>query len=175
MRWLLLIALAGIAVVETGAAPVLQEMPVRAVTRNAGDTVALTRKGDRVEAVITSPRGIGSATFQRSGERWPRLTLRLNLRGLESLRITSGKVTLGLSVSSLSGAERRLSLTRDGGKEEEIGRSSEYWTDIRAFDERGKPIVSLPPSGGWFELEVPVAILRNDTPALTLEWIDFYR
>jgi hypothetical protein len=147
---------------------------VVAATRSANDRATVTMTGGKAMVSISSPRGIGSATLDRKGERWPAVSLRLNLRGLESLKITAGRAVFGAAVSSLKEGGQRLTLSTPGKSEEPVNSSSVYWTTIRAFDEGGQTIAGLPPAGGWFELEVPAALLEG-AQSVSVEWIDFYR
>src|SRR5271156_6698632 len=72
-----------------------------------GDAVVVSTEADRTIFAITSPSGIGGAAVERRGGSWPKqLVLRVHLRGLESLRITAGDLTLSVSVASHSGNPR---------------------------------------------------------------------
>jgi hypothetical protein len=168
------IMIAGLAAVAVTLAAA-QTPSIGVVTRNAGDSATVATNGPKVLVSITSPRGIGAATLERKGDRWPALSVRLNLRGLESVKITGGRVALMGAVSSTREGGQRLSVSIGGKEESSIDRSSVYWTDIRAFDERGRAITSLPPQGGWFELDIPAALLDKELQSVQLEWIDFYR
>jgi hypothetical protein len=124
---------------------------------------------------VTSPRGIGGATIERTGEKWPKaVILRLHLRGLESLTISCGDMTLAASVLSHSGNARLLHLGTKGEEGPRLTKDSPYWTDVRVLDALGKAITGLPDKGGYFELVVPQAMLEKGK-AMKVEWIDFYR
>ncbi|MFH1265436.1 MAG: ThuA domain-containing protein [Planctomycetota bacterium] len=122
---------------------------------------------------IHSPSGIGSATIAQQS--WSdHVRLRLHLRGLEGLTISNRSVTLKVSVLSHSGNPRHLGVVEDGEKKV-AKKGSPYWTEIRAFDGKGKPVQGLPEEGGYFEIELPAALFTSKPKSLTIDWIDFYR
>jgi hypothetical protein len=124
---------------------------------------------------VTSPSGIGGATIERTGEKWPRaVILRLHLRGLESLVISCGDLKLSTSVLSHSGNARLLHLGTNGKEGPQLTKDSPHWTDVRILDASGKPITGLPDRGGCFELAVPQALLEK-AKVVKVEWINFYR
>lgn len=148
--------------------------------------VALKRGEDRVEVcaesgrvmfTVTSPRGIGAATIARRAAAWPKaVMLRLRLRGLESLTIAAGQVALEVSVSSSPPHTVRLSASETGKQQEKaVDRGSRYWTEVRRVNADGKPASGLPAEGGWFELQLPAALLAGNPESVTVRWIDFYR
>lgn len=148
--------------------------------------VALKRVQDRVEIcaeegrvlfTVASPRGIGAATIRRRAAPWPKtVVLRLQLRGLESLTIEAGQVTLGASVSSSAPHAVRLYASETGSQQEKaVARGNRYWTEVRILGADGKPASGLPTEGGWFELELPAAVLKDNPESVAIHWIDFYR
>ena len=119
--------------------------------------------------------GIGHATVKCGLKSWPQeITLRIKLKGLESLTIANEKVEWKVSVSSHSGHPTLQHLWRNGKEGQPLEKSSPYWVEIRRFDPDGKPATGLPPSDGWFELRIPQEILTG-VSQVTLSWIDFYR
>jgi len=133
--------------------------------RRAGDRVTVVEAGDGVRFDVTSPRGIGEATIARrqgAGD-WPgRVTLRLHLRGLESLALEVGDVRLHLSV--LSHGERRVlrtMRTADDERERPVPEGGEYCADVVIGAAR-------------FDVTVPAALLQPGG-VLKVSWIDFYR
>jgi hypothetical protein len=152
-----------------------QAAQIGAVARRDGDSAVVTTSGDKALVTITSPRGIGSVTLDRKSEKWPTVVVRLKLRGLESLKIESGSIVLNGSFSSHGDGGRRLyTMSSDGKTEIPVERSNSLWTDIRAFDDRGREISGLPPEGGWFEFDIPAPFLK-DQRNISINWIDFYR
>lgn len=141
------------------------------------DAVEIAVQTERAVFIVTSPRGIGAATVHRRRPSWPAtVNVRLRLRGLESLTITSGHVSLGVSVSSSPPHEVRLHVSETGQKQEQpIDRHSRYWTDVRVLDADGKPARGLPGAGGYFELQLPTELLAKNPSTLEIRWIDFYR
>ena len=100
--------------------------------------------------------------------------MRLYLRGLESFTVSDEKRKLAASVLSHS-SHRRLLHLWEQGKEKKVAPASPYWMQVDIFDARGKPIKKLPGSGGYFELVLPGALLKDQPKKLTIHWIDFYR
>lgn len=144
------------------------------VTKEGDDAVAVKREGEKVVLAVTSRSGIGKATITPAAK-WPKMVvLRLQLRGLESLRISDGRTTLEVSASSHGDGGVRLSL-RDGNDEKPVDAKSPYWTDVRILDGQNKPMKKLPPADGCFELELPAALMPGEGKPLELSWIDFYR
>ena len=141
------------------------------------DAVAVTADADRTLFTITSASGIGGATIERKGDSWPKqLVLRVHLRGLESLGITTGDLKLSASVASHSGNPRTLILAKKDGKDSPpLAKDSPYWMDILALDAKGKPVNGLPDKDGYFEMVFPKALLDDNASKLTIGWIDFYR
>ena len=145
--------------------------------KRGDDRVEICADEKRVVFTVVSPRGIGAATVRRRAARWPKtVILRLRLRGLESLTIEAGQVTLGASVSSSAPHAVRLYASETGKQEEKaVDRNSRYWTELRMLNADGKRASGLPAEGGWFELQLPAALLAGQPEAITIRWIDFYR
>lgn len=133
------------------------------------DRIEVRQEGENVLLEVWSPSGIGSAAIAPRDGKWPNVVvLRLHLRGLESLVVTSDKVKLNGFVLSHSGNTRHLHLSIEG-KEREPG------TEFRVLDAAGKPIQGLPDKDGYFELVLPKVMLEGQPKRVDLEWIDFYR
>ncbi len=145
--------------------------------RRADDGVEVAAEADRAVFTVASPRGIGAATVQRRQPNWPTVViLRMRLRGLESLTMAAGQVTLGVSVASSPPHTARLHVSQTGEQQEKsIDRSSRYWTEVRIFSADGKPTPGLPAEGGCFELQLPTELLARNPKAIEIRWIDFYR
>lgn len=142
--------------------------------REAGTLTAANQYGRGI-LTIRGGRGIGEATIRLSEGAWPEdMILRAYLSGLESLKISSGNVTLAASVQSHSGNQVLLNLDRDGKEGPQLGLDSPYWMEIRLRDADGKSAAGLPPKGGWFEMKIPSALLAG-ARELKVNWIDFYR
>ena len=146
-----------------------------ATTKNKEDQVKIQAEGGKVIFSISSPSGIGSAAIRRGTGKWPAaVALRLRLRGLESLRITNGKATVGASVTSVADPTVRCHRIEDG-KEKPVGRHSPLWIDVKMLDTRGAAKNEIPPEGGSFEVTVPKALFQGQPSLLTVNWIDFDR
>jgi hypothetical protein len=154
--------------------------PILAQADTAGFEIATKRKEDGVLVAVTdgrivfdihSPRGIGAAEITRTKEHWPAaVAIRLHLRGLESLVITSGTTKLTASVASHGDHAQRLSVDHQG-TEREVQPGNPLWTAVKVIGSAGK----LPLDDGYFELALPAALLRDQPKTITLNWIDFYR
>ena len=135
------------------------------------DRIEVMPSAGRVAFIIRDPSGIGGATITRTGGDWPAtVVVRLCLRGLESLTLTAGDITLIASVASHGDHARRV-VRRNGGADHPLDNNSPYWADIRIRSDSRR----IPLKDGYFELTVPAAILRNKADSLSLRWIDFYR
>lgn len=124
---------------------------------------------------ITSESGIGGATIERSGATWPdRLVVRLRLRGLESLTVQGGGISLTGScpVAGTSLAPKPIREDHPGTPSDRDGTPA---LSIRAVGADGQPASAVPLNGGYFEVEVPHALMSNQVTKLGLEWIDFHR
>ncbi len=147
------------------------EPPMYEIRTKSADHVEVHVGENAATFAVRSPSGIGRATITLLKEPWPEnVAVRFYLRGLESFRISQGKMQLTGSVSSHSGNPSRLELSEDGKE-----RKHEPGTSIRVFDSRGKPAQGLPGEGGYFEIALPRALFEGRSKSLTLQWIDFYR
>lgn len=144
------------------------------VTKKAEVQVRKTREG-AVVLDIQSPTGIGSANIALRAGGWPDVVLvRLHLRGLESLRISSG--TNGVSASVSSRGEYTVRVYRvEGNVEKPLSQGSPLWPRIRALEANGKPARTIPLENGYFEVALPKAFLGSQAKSVTIEWIDFFR
>jgi hypothetical protein len=100
------------------------------ITAKKNDDSVEVRSGkDKVTFVVKSPSGISQALIERQEENWPKgVVLRLHLKGLESFRVSNGKITLGAAVSTQTGKVR---LWKDGKEDALLDEKSPFWTEIR--------------------------------------------
>jgi hypothetical protein len=161
----------GAALLLTAGAPPHEADGFRVVAERDAK-LRFTTVGQRSEWAVTSPRGIGSATIERAGAAcWPEaVVLRMHLKGLETLRVSNGRVTLEVAASSARDGEVRASL-RSGKREQPIGPEHPYWPKVRITDPDG----NVPFEGGHFEITLPPKLFEDDPERITLQWIDFYR
>jgi len=149
--------------------------------RRPDDRVEVKLEGTKATFDVLCPFGIGQATITPAGHRWPEtVVLRLHLRGLESLDISNGKVTLHGFVHSHGDHKRYLSLRNKGeGKKDTedtlVRPGSPYWMEIRMLRRKSKPGDGYPPKNGVFEMTLPKALFRDRPESLDLRWIDFFR
>jgi hypothetical protein len=135
--------------------------PVKVELRRAADKVAVVQKDDGPVIVnVTSATGIGAATLQRSGDKWPNaLTVRVNLRGLEGLTIAHGDTRLRTSLQQAD---------HEGWRRAADGQ----WQPAE-LDAAFRPKLTLDKTG--VTIEIPAHWLDPKQDELLIEWIDFYR
>ena len=46
---------------------------------------------------------------------------------------------------------------------------------VRMMGEDGKSAETIPLKDGYFEMQLPKALLEDDPKSITVNWIDFYR
>ena len=149
------------------------ELPFRITTKRDDDKAEVKVEKDKATVSIHSPFGISQATIARSGNKWPDvLALRLNLKGLENLKIANGKIKLEAAVSSQDGKVR---FWKDGREGSPLDSKNPFWMEIRMVGKEGKPTASIPLKDGYFEMQLPKALFEDNPKSITLGWIDFYR
>lgn len=141
---------------------------VKTVAREGGEIVT-----------VTSASGIGGAVLERTGTAWPEpLRVRLRLRGLESLKVSSGPATI-LAWGSRAGKSPTWDVAFQDGRIVEnrqlLDRQSRFWMDIQAIDDQGQPAKVIPLQGGLFEFALPGPLLDASAKTVEIEWIDFHR
>lgn len=127
---------------------------------------------------IRSRRGIGAGKIVLPERNAPKaLTLRLHLRGLENLQISDGTVTVTLSVLSHSGHRVLAGLHRPGQQPPaDLKPDDPLRPVVRLVGGHGKTIKKIPiPKGGYIEVTLPPALLKELGRTLQVRWIDFYR
>jgi hypothetical protein len=153
--------------------PLATAAPFKITSKNAG-SLTTSVEGERTIFSIKGP-GIGDAKVQRLGEAWPKeVVLRVYLGGLENFTISSGEVKLSTSVLSHSGNQQLSHLWKEGKEGPSLDEKSPFWMEIHRLDATGKPAEGLPPKGGWFEMTLPQALIK-ESDTIELGWIDFYR
>ncbi|QDU80484.1 hypothetical protein Pla110_22140 [Polystyrenella longa] len=147
------------------------ESPFEITTEHTQDNVEVSVAEKSVIISIHSPFGISQSIIERKTEHWPeKVILRLYLKGMEHLKITNEKVVLEAAVSSTD-----VRLWMNGKEDLPINAQSPYWMDIRKVGKDGKPVSEIPLTDGYFEMELPKAMLKNNPKSITFNWIDFYR
>lgn len=161
------------AVLSTGCTNVVHEPQLKITTKRADDTVDVKVEKDRMIFSVHSPFGISQADIERTDGNWSDIVmLRLHLKGLENSKISNGKITLEAAVSSQDGNVRQW---KDGNEDSPLDAKSPYWTEIRMFSDDGKPVRTIPLTEGYFEIQLPTALLEDNPKSITINWIDFYR
>jgi hypothetical protein len=147
--------------------------PLKISTKRDDDKVEVKVEQAKATVSIHSPFGISQATIERNGDNWPTsVKLRLHLKGLEHVKVANGKDSLEAAVSSQNGKVR---LWKDGKEASPLKSPHPYWMEIRMVGKNGKPTTSIPLNDGYFEMQLPKALLEDNPKLITLNWIDFYR
>jgi hypothetical protein len=132
------------------------------ITPRQGIAVDVKAEKDRTILDVTSPTGIGGAEIERRTADWPKVVIiRLRLKGLEHFELTAGKRKLEAAVAVRDG-KTVVRAWRDGDENRPLDDKSPSWPRIAALD-------------GWFDVEVPRAMLEGNPPTIAVSWIDFYR
>jgi hypothetical protein len=149
--------------------------PFEITTRRDNDRVDVKTETSNTIFSIQSPSGISHAVIERAGEKWPdAVLLRLHLKGMESFKITSGKLKLEGSVS-LQGGKPVVRFWKDGQEDTSVDAKSPYWLDVRILGGDGQPAKEFPLQDGYFEIALPQAFFEDNPKSITVNWIDFYR
>ncbi len=144
-------------------------------SKKVEDRITVDLKDGTTICTVTSPRGIGGGTISLTRGRWPDVfVLRLHLKGLESFRVSNGKVKLAAAVSSHNEGQK-VRVWKDDKEETSLDEKSPFWTDIRIVGKDGKPAREIPLKDGYFEITLPKAFFEGKPKSITLNWIDFYR
>jgi hypothetical protein len=131
------------------------------VTPRKGDIVETKVEKDRVVFDVQSPTGIGEFDVKRLRESWPRVVVRLHLKGLEHFEATAGGTKLSAAVSTQNGRPT-IRAWKDGDENRPLDHKSPHWPNIAVGD-------------GVFEIDLPRAMFEGNPPTLQVRWIDFYR
>ncbi|HEX3315526.1 MAG TPA: hypothetical protein VHR72_11575 [Gemmataceae bacterium] len=144
------------------------------ITPKDGDSVDVKVDKDRTLFDVKSPFGIGRASIERRKSEWPGVvTVRLRLKGLEHLKIVAGAKKLEAAVGVRNGRPE-IRAWKDGDENHPLGDKSPYWPMIAVID-RGQPAQTSPLTDGWFDIELPRALLEGNPASIVVNWIDFYR
>ncbi len=155
----------------------MDDQPSRFVitTKRTDDKVEVKIEDGKTFVSIRSPFGISQAVIERTEDKWPNpVVIRLQLKGLENLRIANGKVTLEAAVSSHTD-KPRVRLWKDRKEDELLDSKSPYWMEIRSIGSDGKPTNVVPLKDGYFEMQLPKAFLEDNPKSITVHWVDLYR
>ncbi|MEI8018837.1 MAG: hypothetical protein WCH39_11610 [Schlesneria sp.] len=149
--------------------------PFKITTKRDNDKVEVKIEKDQAIFLVHSPNGISQAVIERVNEKWPEvIVLKLYLTGLESFRVSNGKVTVDASVSSHND-KQRVRLWRDGKEDAPLDIKSPYWMEIGMVGDDGKPLKTIPLKNGHFQIQLPKACFEDNPKSITINWIDFYR
>jgi hypothetical protein len=138
------------------------------------DDDTVTVRTDKAATIfdIKSPKGISTATIERTADKWPDVVvLRLHTRGLEGFWVSQEKLKLRGAVS-VQGEGPRTPLTKE---DEKRGEKAAPWGEIVAIGSDGKPTDSRVLKDGYFEVRLSKAFFERNPKTIEVHWIDFYR
>ena len=144
------------------------ETPIAYMPLSTDATIASAQADGEVRIDILSESGIGEAMFWvMDTEGADDVTLRLHLRGLEGLTITSGVQTIRAGVSSHGdGAVYEASIGADGS-ETLIEPGSALWAEIT-------PSALVDGMPEYFDIASPPDVLESNG-MFRVAWVDFFR
>lgn len=150
------------------------EEPVFTVTtKNEADRVSFQNLNARTVIDVVSPTGIGSAAFElESGTLPEEISLRLHLRGLEELRLTSAQTSIAASVSNSDPSEVRQRILA-ASSDTPLTPGHPLWMEIEIVPEQ--PEKKIPLEEGYFEVTLPQEFIQKAGNSFEIAWIDFYR
>lgn len=170
-----LLMVCAIAVGSIVTADQLPQAVFKITTKRDTDHVDVDVKSSKAVISIRSPFGISQAVIHRAGESWPEaVTLKLHLQGLESFRVSTGKVTIHAAVSS-SDKKPRARIWKDNAENAHLDDKSPYWLDLRMIGSDGNPARTIPLKDGYIEITLPKRLFEGNPQTMTVDWIDFYR
>ena len=160
-------------IMTMGCSSAAGETPYKITTKREDDQVKVKVAEGKAIISVCSPFGISQAVIEGSRNKWPDVVmLRLHLKGLENLKIVTGKITIEAAVSSQDGKTR---LWKDGKEDSPLDAQSPCWMTIRRVGMEGEIVTAIPLKDGSFEMQLPKALLEDNPKSITLHWIDFYR
>lgn len=145
-------------------------------TTGDGDRIDLNThiSPDRNELIIDvySKRGIGSATFTFAHyfpDHLPdQITLKLHLKGLEQLQITTDDQVIIANIPSSGNGDAVQSAaatSNDATQVQSISANNPFWLTITKVDD----------GDAYFAVDLPSTLFKQDIQNMTLKWVDFYR
>ena len=128
--------------------------------RKPEDSASVTSAATSTVIAVTSKSGIGGGRIVRGEPQWPaRLVVRLDLKGLESLRMDNGAIHID---TSLKGPAK-----------------TPYWKTGKsqrpAEQPDGTMELRVTQSEGHVEVVVPKEMTEGNREAINVAWIDFFR
>jgi hypothetical protein len=143
------------------------------IPKNTDDRVDIRYENGTSFIDIYSPTGIGSAILElESGTMPGGMVLRLHLKGLEELRLTSAQTSLAASVSNSNPSEiqqRVLAASSDTP----LLPGDPLWMPLEIISPQAEKTIPL--EEGYFEVEVSQEFLRKAGKSFEIQWTDFFR
>ena len=162
-----------VSVVGTTVVAIEEAGSFKFTTKRDNDRVVAKSEKNTSVISVHSPSGISDVVIERTGETWPdTIMLRLHLRGLENFQVTNGRVKLEASISSQDNTVR---VWKEGKEESQLDAKSPYWMEVRRIGNDRKSIKAGRRKDGFFEMELPKAMLENNPKSISVHRIDFYR
>ncbi|WP_437185867.1 hypothetical protein SH668x_002990 [Planctomicrobium sp. SH668] len=160
-------------------------LPPKPVQKSVLSMVEFQKDSDQAETLeatdgqlisIKSKTGIGRGVIHRPEEGRPRTTLRLHLNGMESLQLSTEKISLLWSWHGLAGegtgefsARKRLLPSQD---ESEVAAADPLFAEVRLNQSCCPEAERM---SKCFEVTIPSAFLKSNPATIEIQFIDFYR
>ncbi|HBJ35817.1 MAG TPA: hypothetical protein DDZ51_13935 [Planctomycetaceae bacterium] len=165
--YLFCVMFSGVNFAEADDAPQL-----KITTKRENDRVEIKHEKEHTCVSFRSPSGISHAIIQRTDQNWPtRMTVRLHLRGLESLKIGNGTTTISAAVTSHA-KDQPVRIWLNDLEDQTLRPKDRYFLSIR---KQQASVDSKGPAIDYFDVELPTALFDGNPPTIRIDWIDFYR
>jgi hypothetical protein len=145
--------------------------PVQVAVSGEGNRVYGQAGSAEARLEVFSERGLGGAEVIFPADEWPAaITLRLHLRGLESLRFRFDEYTVSVSVSSSEGytLTEELSEAR-APRATPVEPGSLHWMAVT------RTPMAEGPTALRFDVAAPAALFAGGPRPFSFDWLDFYR
>jgi hypothetical protein len=165
---LLLVSCAGL---PAGTQP---EEPVFMVTtKNEDDQVLIQHENGTTFLDVHSSTGIGSATLElESGTMPGNMILRLHLKGLEELRLTSAQTSIAASVSNSNPADIHQRIIA-ASSDSPLLPDHPLWMNVEIISPQAEK--NIPLEEGYFEVTMPTEFIQKAGNSFEIQWTDFFR
>jgi len=150
------------------------EEPVFVVTtKNRDDQVDIQYDNGVASIDIRSSTGIGSATLElESGTMPGNMILRLHLKGLEELRLTSSQTSIEVSVSNSDPSDIHQRIIA-ASSDTPLLPDHPLWMKVEIVSPQAEK--KIPLEEGYFEVTVPKEFIQKAGNSFEIQWTDFFR
>jgi len=142
-------------------------------TKNKDDQVDIQYENSVAFIDVYSPTGIGSAILElESGTMPGNMILRLHLKGLEELRLTSSQTSIEASVSNSDPSDIHQRIIA-ASSDSPLLPDHPMWMKIEIVTEQAEK--KIPLEEGYFEITVPKEFILKAGNSFEIQWTDFFR